>query len=114
LSKVMTVRMETLAGGMGFGAFRGMRNGGGGGGGGAAPMGGMRSIPGMPQPLPEAEALQKSLESEAPPAEIKARLEKYREARKRKAAELAAAQKDLREVLSLRQEAVLVSLGMLD
>src|SRR5262245_11879335 len=56
LSKVMTVRMETLFGGMG--ALRGMRGGGGGGEGGGQ-MRGMRGIPGMGQPSPEAEALQK-------------------------------------------------------
>ena len=116
LSKVMQLRTETLMGGMGFSAFRGMGRGGngGGGGGGGAQMRGMRGLAGMGQPLPEAEALQTSLDNEAPNAEVKARLEKYREAHKKKMAELAAAQKDLREVLSLRQEAVLVSMGMLE
>jgi hypothetical protein len=90
------------------------RRSGNGGGGGGAQMGRARGFAGMGQPLPEAEALENSLNAEAPTAEIKARLEKYREARKKRNAELAAAQKDLREVLSLRQEATLVSMGMLE
>jgi len=39
---------------------------------------------------------------------------KLRESRKRKEAELAKAREQLREVLSVRQEAVLVSMGMLE
>ena len=115
LSKVVQVRMETLIGG-GMNMFRSMRgNRGGDGGGGGGGMGrGMRGLAGFSQPSPEADALQKSIDDEAPSAELKARLEKFREAKKKKAAELAAAQRDLREVLSLRQEAILVSMGFLE
>ncbi len=46
--------------------------------------------------------------------EINAKLTAYREARDKARQTLAAAQKDLKDVLSQRQEAVLVSMGMLD
>jgi hypothetical protein len=46
--------------------------------------------------------------------EIKAKLTALRDAREKAKAELAAAQKDLRDVLTQRQEATLVMLGMLD
>ena len=46
--------------------------------------------------------------------EIKAKLAAYREARDKARAELQAAQKELKEVLTQRQEAVLVNSNMLD
>jgi len=46
--------------------------------------------------------------------DIKAKLAALREAREKGKAELAAAQKELKEVLTQRQEAVLVTMGMLD
>lgn len=64
--------------------------------------------------LPEAEELQKALEAKASPDEIKAKLAKYREARKVKQANLAKAQDELRKVLSVRQEAVAVTMGLLE
>lgn len=100
LAKVTQLRMETLIGGMG-----GMRMGGNRGGGG---------FPGMGQPSPEAEALQKAIESNASVADLKTRLEKFREARRQKQEALAKAQDELRQVLSLRQEATLVTMGMLE
>ena len=63
--------------------------------------------------LPEAEALEKAIESKASADEIKAKLAKLREARKAKEAELEKAQNDLREVLSARQEAIAVTMGLL-
>lgn len=109
LSKVMQSKMESLMGSMG--GLRGMmgRNRGNDGQG-----GGRRGMFGLAQPDPEVEALQRVLEAKAPTDQIKAALTKLRESRKRKEAELAKAQDQLREVLSFRQEAVLVSLGMLD
>jgi len=109
LSKVVQARMQTLMGGMG--GFRGMM-GGNRAGDNAGPA--RRSFPGFGQPSAEAEALQKAIESNAPTDQMKAALANYRAARKQKEAELAAAQEQLRQVLSLRQEAVLVSMGMLD
>lgn len=108
LSKVVQLRMETLFSG-GMGAFRGM--GGNRGNGGAG--GGFAGFSSFGQ-LPEAEALQNDIDANAPTAQIEASLERYRAARKRKEAELAAAQDQLRQVLSVRQEAVLVLAGMLN
>lgn len=103
-------------GGMGRGAFGRPRGGGddganaqaqrpnrGGGGGGFAR-----------NQLPEAEELQKALDAKASPDEIKAKLAKLREARKAKQADLAKAQDELRKVLSVRQEAAAVMLGLVE
>ena len=65
-------------------------------------------------PMPEAEALQKAIEAKASSDEIKSKLAKYREARKARQAALAKAQDELRQVLSVRQEAAAVMLGLLD
>jgi hypothetical protein len=63
----------------------------------------------------KAQDLQKVLENkEAKPEEIKAALTALREARAKARQELENAQKQLREVLTLRQEAQLVMRGMLD
>ncbi|KAF0180883.1 MAG: protein product from transcript [Limisphaerales bacterium] len=62
---------------------------------------------------PEAEALQKSLEAKAPTEEIKAKLAKLRDARRAKEAQLDKAQEELRQILSVRQEAVAVAAGLL-
>jgi hypothetical protein len=56
-------------------------------------------------PSPEEEALQKAIDDNAPSAQIKDLLAKYRAARKDKQARLEAAQNDLRKVLTVRQEA---------
>ena len=107
LSKVVRLKMETMfSGGMGMmGAMR--RNGGNG-------PGGFRGFPGFGEPDPATESLQKAIDTGAPAAQIKAALEKFRDARKQKQAELAAAQADLRGILTMRQEATLVLAGMLD
>jgi hypothetical protein len=62
---------------------------------------------------PEADALQTAVTDKAPDAEIKARLERLREVRKTNEATLAKAQEDLRAVLTVRQEAVAVLVGLL-
>ena len=62
---------------------------------------------------PEAEALQKAIESKASADELKAKLAKLREARKAKEANLEKAQEELRKVLSVRQEAAAVLAGLL-
>lgn len=110
LSKVVRVRMETMFSGMGM--MGGMRFGGRGGGNG--PGGGFSRFPGFSQPDPDAENLQKTIENNAPVAQIKSALTKLRETRKQKQAELAKAQEELRKVLTLRQEATLVLSGILD
>ena len=65
------------------------------------------------EPAPELEALQKALESKASNDELKTKLAKLRDARKDKQAKLDTAQSELRKVLSVRQEAVAVSAGLL-
>ena len=62
---------------------------------------------------PEAEDLQKAIDSKASADELKAKLAKLREARKQKEANLEKAQEELRKVLSVRQEASAVLMGLL-
>lgn len=111
LSKVLQVRMDSMRSSMGgmrmmFGGGRGGPGGPGGG-----PPGGFG---GMGQTSPEADALQKAIDDNAPAAQLNDALTRFREAKKRKQAELTAAQQQLRDVLTPRQEAVLVSMGMLE
>jgi hypothetical protein len=106
VQKVMDARRATFAG-MGFG---GRRNNGGGG-----DTGGRNGGRGAfnTTPMPEAEDLQKALDAKASPDELKAKLAKLRDARKAKEATLTKAQDDLRKVLTVRQEATAVSMGLL-
>ena len=62
----------------------------------------------------EHEALQKTLENKASNDEVKSALAKYRESQKAKQEKLQKAQDDLRKVLTVRQEAAAVSLGLLE
>jgi hypothetical protein len=64
-------------------------------------------------PSPDAEALQKAIDGKASNNEMKAAIAKFQEARKAKQAELEKAQADLRKVLSVRQEAIATSDGLL-
>ncbi len=64
-------------------------------------------------PNPELEALRKAIEDKASTSEIKTKLAALRAARQKKEAELEKAQEELRAVLSARQEAVAVTLGLL-
>ncbi len=93
---------------------------GGGGPGGAAPDaggaggGGRRGGGGFGgTPSPEAESLQKAIEANAPADEIKSKLAKYRTSQKDKQAKLEKSQEDLRQVLSVKQEAQAVLMGLL-
>jgi hypothetical protein len=62
-----------------------------------------------------AEDLQKTLDKEAPTAaEIKAKLTALRGAREKNKQELVIAQQKLKEVLTIKQEAMLVMMGMLE
>ena len=97
----------------GRGGFGGGGRGGGGGdnaGGGGG--GGRRG--GFGAPSPELEALQNAVRNNAPSDQIKAALEKYRAARKAKEAALEKAQADLQKILSVKQEAVAVTNGLLN
>ena len=110
ITKVTDARRE-LGGGRGFGGPGGPggRRGGGDGG----DQGGDRRRSFFGEPSPEAEALQKAIEAKASNDEIKTKLAKYRESQKTKQANLEKAQADLRQVLSVKQEANAVLMGLL-
>ena len=65
------------------------------------------------EPNPDVEALQKALDSKASSDELKAKLAKLRDVQKDKETKLVKAQEELRKVLSVRQEATAVLLGLL-
>ncbi len=67
-----------------------------------------------PEPSPEAEALQKAIESNASADDIKSKLAAYQAAHKEKEANLTKAQDSLRQVLSVKQEAQATLMGLLD
>ncbi len=112
ITKVMEARRD--AGGFG----RGMAMMGRGARGGGQDQGGQGRRQGPPgfggEPDPAAEALQKAVEDKASNDEVKAKLAKYRESRKAKQAKLAAAQEELRKIVTPRQEAMCVLMGLLD
>ncbi len=95
--------------------MRGMfgRRGRGGGGGANAGDQGDRRGGFFGQPSPEAETLTRAIEGKASNSELKAALAKFVESRKAKQAELEKAQAELRKVLSLRQEAIATTSGLL-
>lgn len=111
LSKVMTLNRQMTTGR--FMGMAGGRRGGFGAGGQDRPG---RAGAEQDGPVQQAqEKLQQTLENEsADAAQIKSQLTALREAREKAKQELAKAQQDLREVLSVRQEAQLVMMGMLD
>jgi flagellar motility protein MotE (MotC chaperone) len=100
-----------------FGRRRGP--GGQGGPGGQDDQGRRRSPRGMNREQTDVEKLQQELQTtledtSATPDTIKQQLTKLRAAKEKAKQELAKAQQDLRQVLTLRQEAVLVLMGLLD
>lgn len=103
IEKVSDARREIGFRGMGFGGFGG-RGGGPGGGGGRR---------GGGESAPEAESLQKAVDANASADEIKTKLAAYRTAQKDKEAKLEKAQDELRKVLSVKQEAAAVLMGLL-
>ena len=109
ITKVVEARQEIGFGGRSFGRGGGRRSDGQADG---NNQGGRRGFPGG-EPSPEAEELQKAIESNASKDELKAKLAKFREARKAKEAKLAQAQEDLKKVLSVKQEANAVLMGLL-
>jgi hypothetical protein len=114
IEKVQTKQRDALSGR--FGGFGG--RGGPGGGGGGGDRGGTTGATGGDQARPgatESTALRTALESESTsPEDLKAKLAAVREVRKKNAAELAAARTELQKVVTVRQEAVLVSMGILE
>ena len=108
VQKVMEARRD--AGG-GMNMMRMMRgNRGGQGGQGGNRRGGMFGG----QPNPDAEALQKALDDNAPAGQVKTLLAKYQASMKTKQTALKDAQEALRAVLNSRQEAQATLLGLLD
>jgi hypothetical protein len=101
VQKVMDARRESMM--SMFGGFRGRR--------GAQDNGG--GNPNRPS-TPERDALQQAIDSNAPAAQIASALEKYRASQKTKQAKLEAAQADLVKVLSPKQEAAAVLMGLLN
>jgi hypothetical protein len=65
-------------------------------------------------PSPEAEALQKAIDDNAPTAQIKAALAKYKTSQKARQDKLIQAQENLRKVLTVKQEAQATLLGLVD
>ena len=114
ITKVTDARRE-MGGGRGFGGPGGPggRRGGGGDAAAGADQGADRRRSFFGEPSPEADALQKALEAKAPADEIKTKLAKYRESQKAKQANLEKAQAELRLVLSVKQEANAVLMGLL-
>jgi hypothetical protein len=106
VQKVLDARRDVGVAGMGR-MFMGRNRRGGGDEGNRPPRGGM-----FGQPSPEQEALQKALDDNAPAAQIKDLLAKYKAAQQAKQAKLEAAQDDLKKVLTSKQEAQAYLLGL--
>ena len=80
----------------------------------AVPGGGGNRGGAFGQTNPEQQALQSAIEANAPAAQIKELLAKYKAAKAEKQAKLAAAQADLRKVLSVKQEAQATLMGLVE
>jgi len=114
INKINEARRNTGRGFGGFGGRGGGPGGPGGPGGQGGPGGGQGGRGGWGgQPNPEAEALQRALDGGASADDVKAKLAAYRASQKQKEAALEKAQDDLRQVLSVKQEATAVLMGLL-
>ena len=109
VQKVMDARREVGAG-AGFGRMFRNRGGNGDNGNGGGRRGGFFGG----QPSPEAEALQKAIDDNSPSAQIKSALARYEASQKVKQDKLAQAQNQLRQVLTVKQEAQATLLGLLN
>lgn len=107
VQKVMDAQRDAMAGRFRGGFGRRNRGGGGDNGGGGG--GGFQ-----PPSNPDRDALQEAVDSNAPAAQIKAALDKYRASEKAKQAKLQQAQADLLKVLNQKQEASAVLMGLLE
>jgi hypothetical protein len=116
IQKVMDAQQAAGGGMGGMGGMARMFGGRGGRGGGmGGPGGGMGGPGGFGQQTdPTADALQQALDSSAPTDQIKDLLTKYQASQKAKQATLAAAQADLRKVLTVQQEAQATLMGLLN
>jgi hypothetical protein len=107
IQKVMDARRDTGFGGMGRMFRNRNRNN-------ADQAGGNNRRNFGPPPSPEAEALQKAIDDNAPKAQIKAALAKYQASQKARQDKLVAAQENLRKVLNTKQEAQATLDGLLE
>jgi hypothetical protein len=124
LMKVMELNRQANAGNRGmFGMFgRGGRGGPGGPGGPGGDQGGPQADRRGRGPQGEQTALEKAMaqlrttleNQSASPEEIKTQLTTVRQAREKAKQDLAVAQQDLKKILTVRQEATLVEMGMLE
>ncbi|MDB6030339.1 MAG: hypothetical protein JWM16_677 [Verrucomicrobiales bacterium] len=110
IEKVMTAQRDARMGGMGMFGRRGGRPGGDNAGDTNTNTNRNRFAG---EPNPDVEALQKAIDAKASSDEIKTKLAKVRQTMKEKEASLVKAQDDLRKVLSVRQEAIAVTSGLL-
>jgi hypothetical protein len=111
IQKVMAAQRDARTGGFnGFGGGRGGRGGGGGGGGGGG------DANANPSPVREARrAVQAAIDDgNTSPQDLAAKLKAYRDARDKAREDLTSAQKELKELLSQKQEAVLLMSGMIE
>jgi len=106
VQKVFDNRISGMGGGFGRLMGGGRNRGGDQGGRRGGPFGGAQS--------PEAEALQKAIDDNAPASMIKDFLAKYKAAQKVKQDKAEQAQADLRKVLTVKQEAAATLLGLLN
>jgi hypothetical protein len=116
LEKAVKLKIEVLLSGLdALPSALGASGGGMGGMGGMGVMG-MMSMMGIGNGMtdPTLDALQQALDGNAPAAEVKAAMAKVRDSRQQKRAELAKAQQDLKDILTTRQEAKLLRLGVID
>ncbi len=115
IEKVTTKQRESMAGRFGGFGGRGGGPGGPGGGGDRGGNGGGGAGGGDRGGSAESQALRDALEKDSTtPEDIKAKLNAVRESRKKATTELAAAREELKKVVSVRQEAVLFSMGILE
>lgn len=110
VQKVMDLRRDQV-GGMGRGMMGMGRNRGGNQGGQAAQ--GNRPRFGA-EPSAEETALSEAIDNNASKDDLKAKMEAYRKARATKEAELKTAQENLKKVLSTKQEAVALEMGLVN
>jgi len=113
---IKVVNEKRMTGMMG-GGMMGMRGGGGRRGGGNQPANGNAPAGNRPPRMsrPEVDALQKALESENPAAkDLQEKMKAVRDARKKAEEELKQARENLRKVVTTKQEAQLLLMGLLD
>ena len=113
LEKVQTLQFAGRAGGFGGFGRRDRQDGGNQSAASASPSAAGNNN--RPTGSPESQALKAALDSDATStSDIKAKLQALRDARKKNAADLEQARQDLEKVLTLRQEATLVNMGILE